>query len=127
MEEFVAGDRVKVTRDIIWEEETILKKGLAGIVTKPNDVVSSVVFENLGNMMVNNDNLKKKVRKVEKLVKAKNVRLSDEVFLPGYGGYDRVGNIFRVEYDAEKPKISIETVVYDSHEYDYNELVSVRR
>jgi len=120
------GDKIKVKEDSSCLGVK-LKKGMEGIVVSPQTGRVEAAFEGLGLVSVDHGLIKKKVRKTERLVKAKNVKVSDEVRIPGISEYSKVANIFRDDYDSSEPPITIETVEYDANEYGYHDLVEVRR
>jgi uncharacterized NAD-dependent epimerase/dehydratase family protein len=123
---YSVGEKIKI-KETTSALGVKLEKGMKGIVvyTLPERV--EAVFEGLGLVSVGHDLIKKKVRKTERLVKAKNLKLSDEVHIPGSGEYNKIGNIYRNNYDSDETTITVETVEYDSKDYGYNDLVEVRR
>jgi len=126
MNVYSAGEKIKIKQDSAALGSK-LKKGDEGIVVSLHSGRVEAAFEGLGLVSVSHDLIKKKVRKTEKLVKAKNLKLSDEVHIPGSGEYNKVGNIYRNNYDSAETTITVETVDYDSKDYNCNELVEVRR
>lgn len=123
---YKAGDKIKVKEDST-SLGVDLKKDAEGIVVSVQPGRVEAAFEGLGLISVAFDLIKKKTPRIEKLVKAKNLKLSDEVHIPGSGEYNKIANIYRNDYDGPSPSITVETVIYDSKEYSYNELVEVRR
>lgn len=120
------GDKVKVKEDST-SLGVDLKKDMKGVVVAVLPGRVEVAIEGLGLVSVTTDLIKKKVTKTERKVKAKNLKMTDEVYLPGTGEFNKIANVYREDYDTNEPEISVETVAYDSHRYTYNELVSVRR
>lgn len=120
------GDKIKI-KETTTTLGANLNKGSEGIVLSLHPGRVEAAFEGLGMVSVGHELIKKKTRKVEKLVKAKNLKLSDEVHLPGSGEYVKVGNIYRNNYDSTEPAITVETIEYDSHTYECSDLVEVRR
>lgn len=122
------GDKIKIKEasEVVGAK---LEKGMEGIVISLQSGYVEAAFEGLGLVAVSHSLIKKKVRKVEKIIKAKNLKISDEVYIRGTGEYNKIGNIYRNDYEneTETPTITVETVFYDSHAYDYNELIEVRR
>lgn len=120
------GDKIKVKEDSA-SLGVNLKKGTKGVVVSLGSGRVEAAFEGLGLVSVANNLIKKKNRKTERLVKAKNVKLSDEVLIPATGEYNKIANIFRGDYESPDPTITVESVIYDSFTYKYNDLVKVRR
>jgi hypothetical protein len=121
------GDRIKVKGATATVLDARLEKGAEGIVVSAQPGRVEAAFEGIGLVSVSHDIIKKKVRKVEKLVKAKNLKLSDEVNFPGVLEYVKLGNIYRNDYSLEGDEMTVEDINYDSHVYAYNDLVRVRR
>lgn len=123
---YKVGEKIKI-KDSITALAVTLEKGAQGIVVALHSGRVEAAFEGLGIVSVDHNLIKKKVRKSEKLVKAKNVKMSDEVLIPGTGEYNKVGNIYRSDYDSADPSITVESVIFDSKLFGYNDLVAVRR
>lgn len=120
------GDKIKI-KETTGALGVKLEKGMEGIVVGLFSGRVEAAFEGLGLVSVNHELIKKKVRKTERFVKAKNVKITDEVCIPGSGTYNKVSTIYRDDYESAEPAICVETVGYDSKDYTYNELVGVRR
>ena len=120
------GDKIKVKEgSVAYGKE--LRKGAKGIIVSLQTGRVEAAFEGLGLVSVDHGLIKKKAHKVETKVKAKNLKLTDEVLIPGSGEYVKVGNLYRNNYDTPETTITVETICYDSKDYGCNELVEVRR
>ena len=120
------GDKIKI-KETTGSTGIRLEKGTLGIVVAVLEGRVEAAFEGLGIVSVAHNLIKKKRRKTPQLVKAKNLKLSDEVHIPGSGEYAKVANIYRDDYGSTEPTVNVETVNYNLHSYDYSALVEVRR
>jgi hypothetical protein len=124
---YKVGEMIKIKSDTVTSSGLKLEKGEVGIILTLHPGRVEAAFEGWGLVSVAHDLIKRKTRKAVKLVKAKNVKLTDEVHLPGSGEYVKVGTIYRNEYDDKATRITVETVNYDSFVYAFDGLVDVRR
>lgn len=120
------GEQIKIKETTTVFGHT-LEKGAEGIIVGLQVGRVEAAFVGVGMVSVEHGLIKKKTPKTERLVKAKSLKLNDEVLIPGTGEYNKIANLFREDYETIDPNITVETVVYDAKNFNYNELVQVRR